>query len=654
MFTFRSLWAGSAGIILLLTNAPLYADKLTKAEIGKLGKAATAYVEVEEGSGTAFCIHPSGLFVTNEHVVRGLEKAKIKVVIDGSLKTERVLLATVARVDRNLDLALLRVSTKEELPSVALGTTEGISELMDVVAFGFPLGSALSPDGKEHPAISVNSGNVSALRRKGGELQFLQVDVSVTFGSSGGPVLDENGKVVGVIVAGVPGERGINLAIPVNALQRFLNAPEILLTPTELTAAMLNKPLEFKAKVVSFIPGAKEPTLRLVLQTDEVKPRELPMSKRDGMFVATATPVEMTDDGRVEVSIRMQSGMIVGRADNANFKVGDRSVKFSDARRIEFKPKSRALLADGTIVEGAIAGLDTVEVSLGQQAIKVELRDAGQISVTQPVPVGLVRATVIATVDDKEVGRIEAPIWSRDNALLVPPWQAAAVRDLNKAKFAYAKQIVPLVTRMRGAFDGAITAAQLKRGDQGTRELQRLLYEKKAFETTFQIPSSEPMRAAVAEYKRDLKTATATMAAAYDSVISAANANGNDELAAEGVEEKNSLNSVLDEKRRGAPFGIGLKSAINSRQQLREFLKDSEWEWGPGTYFKVNGYAENPDWGAKTRWEAIDRRTAILIIESGRDVDRYAVLCFSEDCMYFNLLDFVAMGGIEGSVFRKR
>jgi hypothetical protein len=53
--------------------SPSQAQTLTKAEVARIGKAATALVETQAGkvSGSAFCVHPSGLFITNEHVVHG-------------------------------------------------------------------------------------------------------------------------------------------------------------------------------------------------------------------------------------------------------------------------------------------------------------------------------------------------------------------------------------------------------------------------------------------------------------------------------------------------------------------------------------------------------------------------------------------------------
>src|SRR5204863_4481752 len=137
---------------------------------------------------------------------------------------QRALRVTVVRADKDADRALLRVEVKGDLPALAVGADDGIAELAEVFAFGFPLGAALATDRAEYPAMTVSAGTVGALRRKGGELQYIQVDVSVTFGSSGGPVLDESGKVVGVVTSGVPGQRGINLAIPAGRVRRFLAA----------------------------------------------------------------------------------------------------------------------------------------------------------------------------------------------------------------------------------------------------------------------------------------------------------------------------------------------------------------------------------------------------------------------------------------------
>jgi hypothetical protein len=405
----------------LLLGAQCRADKPTKAEIAKLGKAATAYLDVAgRGTGTAFCIHSSGLFVTNEHVVRGQDTAKV--VIDAGLKSQRVLSASVIRVDKEADLALVRVQTKDDLPMISLGSDDGLAELAEVIAFGFPLGAALSADQKEYPAISVNAGAVSALRRKGGDLQHVQVDISVTFGNSGGPVLDDTGRVVGVIVSGIPGQRGVNLAIPVSRVRRFLAAPDIQFTAPELAVGTVNLPTLFQARVASLVPGTKEPTVRLTLQAGEEQPRSFDMVLRDGTHVATATPIPGRTDGRVGVSVDFGAGSVTGAMDDLTLTASGRSIKIGATSKVELKPKPKVELANGSFVEGAIAGLGPAEIRLGDERVVVDLSKATRISVMPRETSGLVTATVIASVDGTEVGRVSRRVVIRGAPITPGTW----------------------------------------------------------------------------------------------------------------------------------------------------------------------------------------------------------------------------------------
>jgi S1-C subfamily serine protease len=398
------------GLLALAPPAAGQDPKPTRVEVGKRGKAATAFAEVPgRGTGTAFCVHPSGLFVTNEHVIRGGEADRVILVLNPSLPTQRVLKARPVRVDKDADLALLQVEGAGDFPSLPLGSVSGVSELADVVACGFPLGFALAPDRREYPAISVNAGTVTSLRRKTGELQFIQVDVALTFGNSGGPVLDEYGKVIGVVVSGVAGGRaGINLAIPVNRLEQFLRAPEVSLVPPELTREGLERPVEFKARVASFLPGAPEPSLTLVLRDGTGRPREVPMAKRAGLWVATAAPVVRDGPPRLGLSARFPAGALSGQVDDLALTVAGRPTRLSAVRRIEFNPRPVAHLDDGRTAEAEAAGLRAVDVDLGGQRVRLDLTRAAEVTVQPPAEVAAVTATVVATADGKEVARAEA------------------------------------------------------------------------------------------------------------------------------------------------------------------------------------------------------------------------------------------------------
>ena len=305
-----------------------------------------------------------------------------------------------------------------------LGSIKGVAELADVVACGFPLGFALSTDKKNYPAISVNAGSITALRYKDRELQHLQIDVAVTFGNSGGPVLDELGNVIGVVVRGIGGGgKGINQAIPVSHLDGFLKKPDIAFNPPALTRETLTKPIEFQAGVVSFVADAPVPTLKLILKPDDDEPREALMTKQGEHWVATMTPVVKTGAARVEITARIGTATVNGTTDDAVFKVAGKPIRLSGVRRIEFKEKHSVLvlLADSrTTVEGEVAGLGVVEIDLAGQKVKIDLAKATQVTVQTAPEVVSVLASVIAIVDGKEVARSESHLIVREAIASAP------------------------------------------------------------------------------------------------------------------------------------------------------------------------------------------------------------------------------------------
>lgn len=191
-------------------------------------KHATALVEItlnnERGFGSAFCIDSSGLFITNAHVAgaHGAHKGeKIRLVLHPSETNEHIVQARVLRIGADLDLAVLQ--SDEPLPAstatVELGVIDNLDETQEVTAFGYPFGNLLAMEKNSFPSVSVNLGHVTSLRKKGGELEVIQVDASLNPGNSGGPVLDETGRVIGVVRAGVPGS-GVSFAIPVSLARK--------------------------------------------------------------------------------------------------------------------------------------------------------------------------------------------------------------------------------------------------------------------------------------------------------------------------------------------------------------------------------------------------------------------------------------------------
>src|SRR5207302_2982421 len=106
--------------------------------------------------------------------------------------------AQVLAADKERDLAILRVKGVKNLPKpLNLAAKVELVETMGVYIFGFPFGEALAGR-KGNPAITVGKGSVSSIREDDrGETKIVQIDGDVNPGNSGGPVVDDKGRLVG-------------------------------------------------------------------------------------------------------------------------------------------------------------------------------------------------------------------------------------------------------------------------------------------------------------------------------------------------------------------------------------------------------------------------------------------------------------------------
>lgn len=144
-----------------------------------------------------------GYMVTNAHVV-GDEK-QVRVRWSDGIETT----AEVVRVAKERDVALIKTNPRDRdpLPIKRGAVTPGAR----VYAIGSPLGKGYQG--------TVSSGIISATRVG---LRYIQSDVSVTHGSSGGALLDENGAMIGITVSGDERASGLNFFIPIGDVMDFL------------------------------------------------------------------------------------------------------------------------------------------------------------------------------------------------------------------------------------------------------------------------------------------------------------------------------------------------------------------------------------------------------------------------------------------------
>jgi serine protease Do len=161
------------------------------------------------GIGSGFIISPDGYILTNTHVVNNASKITVK------LTDRREFEGKVVGSDEKTDVAVIKINAKGDLPVVRLGDSGKLRPGQWVLAIG-------SPFGFEN---SVTAGVVSALARgnvgEGGNgyVPFIQTDVAVNPGNSGGPLFNLSGEVVGInsqIYSRSGGYEGISFAIPID------------------------------------------------------------------------------------------------------------------------------------------------------------------------------------------------------------------------------------------------------------------------------------------------------------------------------------------------------------------------------------------------------------------------------------------------------
>jgi serine protease Do len=218
------------------------------------------------GAGTGFVITADGFIVTNNHVVEGESQIQVAFTNGDSLS------ADIVGRDPSVDLAVLKVEG-DDLPTVELGDSEAVQVGDEVVA----IGNALALEG----GLSVTRGIISGTDRTVGPTDagstlvgMLQTDAAINPGNSGGPLLDAQGRVVGVNTAIDTRGQNIGFAIPISRAE-----------PT-----------------IGDLRAGRRPAF-LGVSTQNVTPalaRELDLSVNEGAYVEQVTPGSPAAEAGIE------------------------------------------------------------------------------------------------------------------------------------------------------------------------------------------------------------------------------------------------------------------------------------------------------------------------------------------------------------------
>jgi len=251
--------------------------------------------------GSGFIVDPRGYIITNNHVVDQADKIYVKLSTDPDGGQGRP--AHVVGVDKDTDIAVIKIDTKEPLPTVKLGNSDGAQVGDWVLAIGSPF----------ELSQTVTAGIVSAKNRTIEESsqsqfqRFIQTDAAINPGNSGGPLIDMAGSVIGMntaIYTQSQGSEGVGFAMPSNTV---INVYNMLIGPEHKVV---------RGSIgISFQSGLS-PAVG----------REYGFS--NGVLVGTVTP----DNGAAKAGI--QTGDVILSIDGRNIKDGDDLVNDISSRHV--------------------------------------------------------------------------------------------------------------------------------------------------------------------------------------------------------------------------------------------------------------------------------------------------------------------------------
>ena len=203
---FRVIISTVLWVLICVVEKP--ASGLEPAEIYERWGDAVVTVVGPRAFGSGFVISPTGYVVTSLHVVKGQDR--LQIILRGG---ERRAVTSVRVRDEERDLAILSIDPTG-LPQVMLGDSATVRPGDRVVAIG-------TPEGLRH---TVTEGIISQIRTIGG-ITILQTQAPISQGSSGGPLFNKDGEVIGINFASWRSGQNLNFAVAVNELRAVIGEP---------------------------------------------------------------------------------------------------------------------------------------------------------------------------------------------------------------------------------------------------------------------------------------------------------------------------------------------------------------------------------------------------------------------------------------------
>ena len=393
--------------------------------------------------GSGFIVDSRGYIVTNNHVVDKADKIYVKLSTDpdgGPGDEGRP--ATVIGVDKDTDIAVIKIDSREPLPTVKLGNSDGAQVGDWVLAIGSPF--ALSK--------TVTAGIISAKNRSIDEpspngvsqtqfQRFIQTDAAINPGNSGGPLVDMAGQVVGMntaIYTQSMGSQGVGFAMPANIIATVYNmliGPEHKVVRGSIgiqfqvaQSSAVNRVYGFSSGVIVGVVTPNGGAAKAGIQAGDV------IVSIDGRNIKDGDDL-VNDISARHVGSTVKLGYLRdGKQNTANVIIGDRAKTYAD---ITGAPDDTSTPQQTDAGEGKLG----ITVSAIPASLSAKVGIKGGVIVTNVRPgsfadeIGLGKGTIITAINRKPVAdetsyrAIVSSLKSKDDVVFVI--QSATQKNLN-------------------------------------------------------------------------------------------------------------------------------------------------------------------------------------------------------------------------------
>src|ERR1700722_18426657 len=376
---------------------PLFDDPIFRRFFGGGGDDS----RVSKALGSGVIVDPSGLIVTNYHVIENMTQVKV------ALSDRREFDAEIVLRDRRTDLAVLRLKGGKDFPVLELGDSDALEVGDFVIAVGDPFGVGQT----------VTQGIVSALARTQVGISdygfFIQTDAAINPGNSGGALVDLDGKLVGInsaIYSRTGGSIGIGFAIPVNMVKSVVSAA--VHGGASVKRPWLGATLQSLTKDIADNLGIDRPTGALVVTVASIGPAAEAGLKRGDLI--TAVDDQSVDDAE-GVGFRLAVQPLGGSARLSILRNGRLlTVPLKLAAAPEIPPRDALTIKSRSPFEGA-------------QVMNMSPAVAEELSLD-----GASQGVVVAAVGDNSTAA-EVGVQKGDVVVAVNGQKIATTRDLEKA-----------------------------------------------------------------------------------------------------------------------------------------------------------------------------------------------------------------------------